>query len=51
MMEPQIDTRRYFLAGYLSALPEFAVRHPSELLPLADNILTVLAELAVVPDA
>ena len=39
------DSRRYFLAGYLSALPEFKDRHPETMLPLADQILTVLAEL------
>lgn len=39
------DTRRYYLAGYLSALPQFADRHPEDLLPLADQIITVLREL------
>lgn len=44
-MTKQLDSRRYFLAGYLSALPEFSRRHPETLLPLADQILTVLGEL------
>ena len=39
------DTRRWYLAGYLSALSEFKDRHPEGLLPLADQILTVLREL------
>ena len=43
--EPLPDSRRYFLAGYLSGLPEFTTRHPESLLPLADQIITVLREL------
>ena len=39
------DSRRYFLAGYLSALPEFSDRHPETMLPLADQIIAVLKEL------
>jgi len=39
------DPRRYPLAGYLSALPEFADRHPETLLPLADRIIGYLTEL------
>jgi hypothetical protein len=43
--EPPSDSRRYYLAGYLSALPEYAGRHPDALLPLADQIVAVLADL------
>lgn len=42
---PALDTRRWFLAGYLSAEPPYRDRHPSDLLELADRILTVLNEL------
>jgi len=45
-MTDDIDSRRYFLAGYLSALPEFSNHHPETLLPLADQIIQVLNELA-----
>jgi hypothetical protein len=41
----ELDSRRYYLAGYLSALPEFSDRHPETLLPLADAIIAVLCEL------
>ena len=41
-----VDSRRFFLAGYLSALPEFRARHPETLLGLADQILAALGELA-----
>lgn len=44
------DSRRWPLAGYLSALPEYSDRHPETLLPLADRIIAYLAELAD-PDA
>ena len=42
-----LDSRRFFLAGYLSGLPQFSDKHPESMLPLADNIIRYLAELDV----
>lgn len=41
------DTRRHYLAGYLSGrIPEFRDRHSETLLDLADDILAALDDLA-----
>lgn len=33
------DSRRFYLAGFLSAQPEYSNKHAEELLPLADRII------------
>jgi hypothetical protein len=45
MTRAVVDSRRHYLAGYLSGLPEFSDRHPETMLPLADRILALLHDI------